>query len=152
MMGYNLAFHAYRAILNRSFYAYSAIVDSFVVVFFKLRSITFCSISTDQQAEFACLSQFFGQGYCYFGCDKAVYLQLYPYTTFFDTRSCGYLDSLGKFGLRAKSGFKNKCRVRACYFGLEPGSGFKMWPVYNSGSKQIAGCNFMHDQWNRPVN
>jgi len=29
-----------------------------------------------------------------------------------------------------KSGFKNKCRVRAG-FGLKPGSAFKMSPVYN---------------------
>jgi len=27
-------------------------------------------------------------------------------------RSCAYLDSLGKFGIGPKSGFKNKCRVR----------------------------------------
>jgi len=36
---------------------------------------------------------------------------------------CGYtLDSLGKFGFRAKSGFKNKRRVRACDFGVGQGS------------------------------
>jgi len=33
-MAYNPAFHVYRAILNSSFYAYSAIVDSFVIVCF----------------------------------------------------------------------------------------------------------------------
>jgi len=33
-----------------------------------------------------------------------------------------------------KSGFKRKrkCQVRTCNFGLGPGSGFKMRPVYNS--------------------
>jgi len=33
-MTYNPAFHAYRTILNSSFYTYSAIVDSFVIVCF----------------------------------------------------------------------------------------------------------------------
>ena len=33
-MAYNPAFHAYRAILNSSFHAYSDIADSFVIVCF----------------------------------------------------------------------------------------------------------------------
>jgi len=36
-----------------------------------------------------------------------------------------------------KSGFKRKCQVRTCDFGLGPGSGFKMRPVYNSGLRVI---------------
>jgi len=42
--------------------------------------------------------------------------------------SYAYLDSLGKFGLRASK----KCRIQAG-FGLGPGSGSKMRPIYNSG-------------------
>jgi len=41
------------------------------------------------------------------------------------TRICAYLDSLGKFGFRSKSGSKNKCRARA-------GFGFQNEPHYNS--------------------
>jgi len=44
------------------------------------------SLSSSTGKVYACLSQCFGQGGCYFGCDKTVYLQLYPYTKFFDTR------------------------------------------------------------------
>jgi len=33
-MAYKPTFHAYSLILNSSFYAYSAIVDNFVIVFF----------------------------------------------------------------------------------------------------------------------
>jgi len=46
-MAYSPVFHAYSTILNSSFYAYSAIVDSFVIVFFILRNITYRSISID---------------------------------------------------------------------------------------------------------
>jgi len=35
-MAYNPAFHAYSTILNISFYAYNAILDSFVIVCFYL--------------------------------------------------------------------------------------------------------------------
>jgi len=40
-MTYNPAFHANNAVLNIFFYAYSDIVDSFVIVYFLLRNITF---------------------------------------------------------------------------------------------------------------
>jgi len=50
-------------------------------------------------------------------------------------RSCAYLDSLGKFGLRVKSGFKNKCWARARFglviSGSRPGLDFKMRPIYD---------------------
>jgi len=46
-MAYNLVFRAYGAILNSSFHAYSAIVDSFVIAFFMLRNNTFRSIGID---------------------------------------------------------------------------------------------------------
>ena len=44
---YELAFHMHRAILERFFYAYSAIVDSFVIVSFLLRNNIFRSIIFD---------------------------------------------------------------------------------------------------------
>jgi len=37
----------------------------------------------------------------------------------------------------SKSGFENKCQVRACDFGLGPSSSFKMRPVYNSTSPNM---------------
>jgi len=46
-MAHNPGFHANSAILNSPFYAYSAIVDNFVIVYFMLRNITFRSISYD---------------------------------------------------------------------------------------------------------
>jgi len=46
------AFHICRAILESFFYAYSAIVDSFVMVSFFLRKITFRSIIVDRQIRF----------------------------------------------------------------------------------------------------
>jgi len=44
---YEPAFHIDRAILERFFYAYSAIVDSFVIVSFLLRNNIFSSIIFD---------------------------------------------------------------------------------------------------------
>jgi len=46
-MACNPASHGYSAVLNRSFYASSAIVASFVIVIFMLRNITFRSIGID---------------------------------------------------------------------------------------------------------
>jgi len=51
-MAYKPAFHAYSPILDSLFYPYSAIVDSFVIVSFFLRNITFRHIVVDQQAKF----------------------------------------------------------------------------------------------------
>jgi len=65
-----------------------------------------------------------------------VYLQFYPNTTFFLLRSGAYINSLGKFGFRDSIGLQKQMsgssRVRACNFGLRPGSGFKLRPFYNS--------------------
>jgi len=92
------SFHIYRATLESFFYAYRAIVDNFVTVSFFLekhyipqyyRWLT-CYVC-------ARLCQFFGQGSCYFRCDR-------PCTCtqrFLLPRSCAYLNSLGKFGFRA---------------------------------------------------
>ena len=43
-------------------------------------------------------------------------------------RSCVYLDSLGKLGFRAKSGFKTKCRARA-EFGLQNEVNLQLCPA-----------------------
>jgi len=64
-----------------------------------------------------------------------MYLQLHSHTTYFDTRSCAYLDSLGKFGFRA-----SKINV-----GLEPGLGFKMRTIYNTGPHYCEDSNVLSD-------
>jgi len=46
-MAHKPIFHAYGTILDSSFNGYSAIVDSFVIVSFFLRNITFRSIILD---------------------------------------------------------------------------------------------------------
>jgi len=46
-MAYKQALHAYSAVQDSFFYAYSAIVDSSVIVSFFLRNITFRSIVVD---------------------------------------------------------------------------------------------------------
>ena len=83
-MAYKPAFHAHTAILDSFFYAYSVILNSFVIVFLEKRYIPqyYCWRTS---YVCACLRQRFGQGGCYCGCDKTVCLQLHPYTTFFDT-------------------------------------------------------------------
>ena len=49
-------------------------------------------------------------------------------------RSGAYLDSLGNFRFRDKSGFKHICRARVGFGLVNLGSGFTMRPVYNSAS------------------
>ena len=80
-------FHAhYIAIPNSFFYAYCAIVGIFVLVKFFLEK-HYILQHYRWLTSYVCayLSQCFGQGGCYFGCDKTVCLQLHPYNTFFDT-------------------------------------------------------------------
>jgi len=84
-MAYKPPFHVDSPITGNFFYAYSAIVGSFVIVSFFLRKITFRSTAVHKQAKIVILSKCFGQDDCYFRCDITVYLQLYQYTTFVDT-------------------------------------------------------------------
>jgi len=67
---YKPAFHTYRAILESFFYAYSAIVDSFLIVSFFLEKHYIPQYYRWLTCYFcARLCQCFVQGGCYFGCD-----------------------------------------------------------------------------------
>jgi len=90
-MAYKLAFRAYSAIRDTFFYAHSANVDSFMIVSFLLRNITFRS-----------KGHCFGQGDCYFGYVKTVQPTCNTRTLRFSIPCiCSYLDSPDKFGFRA---------------------------------------------------
>jgi len=100
---YKPAFHIYRAILESFFNAYSTIVDSFVIVSFFLRYIIF---HTPQYYRWlTCyvrvrLCQYFGEDGCYFRCGKPCTCK-YPCTQrFLILRSCGCLNSLGKYSFQ----------------------------------------------------
>jgi len=89
-------------LLDSFFCVYSAIVDSFVIVSFfhekhyipqYYRWLT-CYVS-------ARLCQCFGQGGCYFRCDKMCTCNYTCTQHFLLLRSCAYLNSLGKFGFQA---------------------------------------------------
>ena len=124
-MAYNPAFHAYSTILNSSFHAYGAIVDGFVIFCFYVEKHCIPHYyHWLSNLVCACLSWCFGQGDCYSmvvitSCTCSYNRTLH----FLIPRSCVYLHSLGKFGFRAKSGFKNKCWARAGFGLVISGSG-----------------------------
>jgi len=55
--------------------------------------------------------QCFGEGGCYFRCDKPCTCNYTCTQTFLLLCSCAYLNSPGNWVFRPKSGFKNKCRA-----------------------------------------
>jgi len=119
MMAYNPTFQTSRAILNSSFYAYSATVDSFVIVCFYVEKHYIPQYQHWlKRWVCACLSYCFGQDDWSFGCVKSCTCSYTRTLHFLIPRSRAYLDSLGKLVFRGKSGFKSKCRARAG-FGLQ---------------------------------
>ena len=82
------------------------------------------------------LCQCFGQGGCYFRCDKPCACSYTGTQRFLLLRSCAFLNCLGKLGFQAQIGLQKEMSgsslVWACDFGLGLGSGFKMKPFYKS--------------------
>jgi len=98
---YKPAVHAYSVIPDSLFYAYSANVDSFVMLSSFLENIAFCNTIVHLQSKFLLvLTNVLVKLVAILGVMKLC-MQLCLYTMFCDTRSCAYLDSLGKFGFRA---------------------------------------------------
>jgi len=99
---YKPAFHIYRATLESFFYAYRAIVDSLVTVsFFLEKHYTpqyYCWLTCYVCAR---LCQCFGEGGCYFRCDKPCTCNYTWTQRFLLLRTCACLNSLGNFGFRA---------------------------------------------------
>jgi len=139
--GLQTGFHAYIAILDSFFYAYSA-MGSFVVVSFFLGKHLFFAILPLTNKLSLCLfkamlwSRWLLLWVWWNGVPAAIpvhYVFWYPAVAHILT----YLVNLA-FG--PKSGFKNKCRAWAG-FGLGLGSSFKMRPVYNSApAPAIQNC------------
>ena len=69
------------------------------------------------------LCRCFGQGGCYFGCDKPCTCSYTRTQRFLMLRSCAYLNSSVNLAFRPKSGFKNKCRAGAVFGLVISGSG-----------------------------
>ena len=124
--GLKPAFRAYGDIQDSLFYAYSAIVDSF---FFFLRNITFRSISLANKLSLfkPCLSQCFGQGVCYFGCDKTCTCSYTRTLRFLVPAVAHILTHSVNSAFRPKSCFKNKFRTRAG-FGFQNEASLQIWP------------------------
>jgi len=87
-----------------------------MITLFMLRNITFRSISIDFKKLSICLFNLMFWSSAILGVIKSCTCSYTRTLRFLIPRSCAYLDSLGKFGFRAKSGFKNKCRAG---FGLQ---------------------------------
>ena len=73
-----------------------------------------------------------------------------PAHNVFLLRSCAYLNSPNKLAFGPKSGFKNKCRVRACDFGFGSGSGLQMRSFYNSVWVCMHGSNWEFERIQPP--
>jgi len=111
---------------NPACHAYSGIVDSFVIdSFFFLRNI----FHTPQYYRwlrcyvYARLCQCFGQGGCYFRCDKPCTCSSTRTQHFFYSAVAHILTPSVNLAFETQSGFKNKCRARAEFGLVISGSG-----------------------------